>query len=191
MRVRFHFICIFYFFLILLCTCWRDLVWINVSSSQIRRVFVRYDYKLQSAFVEGFLSRIFSSERAEFSLLVFLLLFFSHALSNPWMFHQSLGLFCACNGWCQIFWCRYKGRTPPLRRKGSACESFVCDLMPLLKTSSQPQYISKASWVYWCERCYIGWNCAQWLVCWNKGVSFIIATLNWLSVNWGDGTHIQ
>lgn len=44
---------------------------------------MRYDYKLQSAFVEGFLSRIFSSERAEFSLLVFLLFFFSHALSNP------------------------------------------------------------------------------------------------------------
>lgn len=37
---------------------------------------MRYDYKLQSAFVEGFLSRIFSSERAEFSLLVFLLFFF-------------------------------------------------------------------------------------------------------------------
>lgn len=37
---------------------------------------MRYDYKLQSAFVEGFLSRIFSSERAEFSLLVFLLVFF-------------------------------------------------------------------------------------------------------------------
>lgn len=37
---------------------------------------MRYDYKLQSAFVEGFLSRIFSSERAEFSLLVFLFFFF-------------------------------------------------------------------------------------------------------------------
>lgn len=32
---------------------------------------MRYDHNLQSAFVEGFLSRIFSSERAEFSLLVF------------------------------------------------------------------------------------------------------------------------
>lgn len=42
---------------------------------------MRYDYNLQSAFVEGFLSRIFSSERAEFSLLVFF--FFPHALSIP------------------------------------------------------------------------------------------------------------
>lgn len=78
-----------FIFLILLCTCWRDLVWINVSLSQIRRVFVRYDYNLQSAFVEGFLSRIFSSERAEFSLRVFffLMLFpFPECFINPWVF---------------------------------------------------------------------------------------------------------
>lgn len=54
---------------------------------------MRYDYKLQSAFVEGFLSRIFSSERAEFSLLVFLLFFFflmlfpiPECFINPWIF---------------------------------------------------------------------------------------------------------
>lgn len=54
---------------------------------------MRYDYKLQSAFVEGFLSRIFSSERAEFSLLVcfccffFLMLFpIPECFINPWVF---------------------------------------------------------------------------------------------------------
>lgn len=51
---------------------------------------MRYDHNLQSAFVEGFLSRIFSSERAEFSLLVFfffLMLFpFPECFINPWVF---------------------------------------------------------------------------------------------------------
>lgn len=63
---------------------------------------------------------------------------FHSLLYPPWMFHQSLGLFCVWNGWCQFFDVGVKTGPPSKEKKRSACESFVCDLMPLLKTSSQP-----------------------------------------------------